>query len=89
MTISKLPEIGPHILKHGDAVKDVAFTVEDCRGLYKKALKNGAVSVREPWTEEDENGTVIFATIQTVSNIGVVFNLHTLVTRYYSNFTNT
>ena len=26
---------GAHITKHGDAVKDVAFSVEDCKALYK------------------------------------------------------
>ena len=60
------PEHGPHLVKHGDAVKDVAFSVEDCRGLYKKAIESGAKSVREPWTESDDNGTITFATVQTV-----------------------
>ena len=64
------PEHGPHIVKHGDAVKDVAFSVEDCRGLYKKAIESGAKSVREPWTESDDNGTITFATVQTVSVMG-------------------
>jgi 4-hydroxyphenylpyruvate dioxygenase len=53
-------------VKHGDAVKDVAFSVEDCRGLYKKAIENGAKSVKEPWTESDDHGTITFATVQTV-----------------------
>ena len=35
---------------------------------FKAALKRGAVSVREPWDETDESGTVTFATVQTVSN---------------------
>ena len=47
-------------------MKDVAFSVEDCRGLYKRALENGAKSVREPWTESDDNGTLTFACVQTV-----------------------
>lgn len=24
------PEMGDHLVKHGDGVKDIAFTVEDC-----------------------------------------------------------
>ena len=32
------------------------------------AIKRGAVSVHEPWDETDEDGTVTFATVQTVSN---------------------
>ena len=66
-------EHGAHITKHGDAVKDVAFSVEDCRGLYKRAIENGAVSVREPWTESDENGTITFATVRTVREIYPTF----------------
>ena len=27
--------MGEHLVKHGDGVKDIAFTVDDCRGLYK------------------------------------------------------
>ena len=30
-------EMGDHLVLHGDGVKDVAFTVEDCRTLYKVA----------------------------------------------------
>lgn len=28
-------EIGQHLIKHGDAVKDIAFQVEDCDFLVK------------------------------------------------------
>ena len=28
-------EMGAHLTAHGDGVKDIAFTVEDCRSLYK------------------------------------------------------
>ncbi|KAJ3043925.1 hypothetical protein HDV00_003965 [Rhizophlyctis rosea] len=50
---------------HGDAVKDVAFSVDDCRGIWKKAVERGAKSVRDPWEEKDEHGTVLMATIAT------------------------
>jgi len=58
-------EFGAHQEKHGDGVKDVAFIVDDVRGIYKKAVERGAKSVREPWEESDSDGTVVFATIQT------------------------
>lgn len=51
--------------KHGDGVKDVAFTVDDARVVWKRAVERGARSVREPWEEADEHGTVVFATIAT------------------------
>ena len=28
-------EMGAHLTAHGDGVKDIAFSVEDCRALYK------------------------------------------------------
>jgi len=31
--------------KHGDGVKDVAFTVDDAAGIFKKAVERGAVAV--------------------------------------------
>ena len=64
--VLNISEHGPHLVKHGDAVKDVSFSVEDCRALYKRALSNGAVGVKEPWTESDQNGTITFATVRTV-----------------------
>lgn len=51
--------------KHGDGVKDVAFTVDDVRGIWNNAVKRGAKPIREPWEETDEHGTVIMGTIAT------------------------
>lgn len=62
-------EINDHVALHGDGVKDVAFTVEDCRGIYTRAVERGAKSVRAPWEETDEFGTVVMATIQTVCDL--------------------
>ena len=42
--------------------------------FFKAAIKRGAVSVREPWDETDEGGTVTFATVQTVSEFVATFN---------------
>eukprot|EP00049_Salpingoeca_infusionum_P025097 m.17995 g.17995 ORF g.17995 m.17995 type:complete len:382 (-) comp7639_c0_seq1:73-1218(-) len=69
-------EMGDHITKHGDGVKDIAFNVVDCRGIYARAVERGAVSVREPWEETDENGTVIMAMIKTYGD-----TTHTFVER--------
>ncbi|KAK9759996.1 hypothetical protein K7432_016426 [Basidiobolus ranarum] len=54
-----------HMAVHGDGIKDVAFTVDDARAIYEHAIKNGAKSIRAPWEESDENGTVVMATIAT------------------------
>uniref|UniRef100_A0A8C9WPC9 4-hydroxyphenylpyruvate dioxygenase n=1 Tax=Scleropages formosus TaxID=113540 RepID=A0A8C9WPC9_SCLFO len=54
-------EIGEHLKKHGDGVKDIAFQVEDCDFLVQKAKERGATIVREPWVEEDGHGRVKIA----------------------------
>ncbi len=41
-------EFGAEIIRHGDGVKDVAFTVDDAAGIYNKAVERGAKGVKEP-----------------------------------------
>ncbi|KAL8886285.1 MAG: hypothetical protein Q9215_005980 [Flavoplaca cf. flavocitrina] len=69
-----LTEIHTHLAKHGDAVKDVAFEVNDACAVYHRAMKNGAVSVQEPATRRDECGEVTTAIIRTYGD-----TTHTLV----------
>jgi 4-hydroxyphenylpyruvate dioxygenase len=65
--------ISPELNTHGDFVKDVAFSVKDVRGLYKKAIERGAVSVKEPTELKDDKGTVIIATIRTYGDTNHTF----------------
>ncbi|WAR03539.1 HPPD-like protein [Mya arenaria] len=58
-------EIGDHLSKHGDGVKDVAFQVEDLDAIYKRALERGATVVTEPSELSDDDGTVRYCVIQT------------------------
>ena len=74
--------IGAHIMKHGDGVRDVAFTVDDAAGIYNKAVQRGAKSVREPETLSDEHGSVVVASVQPYSD-----TIHTFVQR--NNYTGT
>jgi 4-hydroxyphenylpyruvate dioxygenase len=69
-------EISRRLAVKGDAVKDVAFTVEDARGIYEKAVKRGAKSVLEPTELKDEHGSVVICTLQTYGD-----TTHTLVDR--------
>ncbi|XP_022105173.1 4-hydroxyphenylpyruvate dioxygenase-like [Acanthaster planci] len=69
-------EMGRHLTLHGDGVKDIAFEVEDLISIYKKAVERGATSVKEPWEEFDEDGSVMFAQIQTYGD-----TTHTFVER--------
>ena len=57
-----------HITIHGDGVKDVAFEVDNCRGIFERAVAKGAKVIKEPWEEVDEYGSVVMATIRTVIN---------------------
>jgi 4-hydroxyphenylpyruvate dioxygenase len=76
-------EMGDHLVKHGDGVKDVAFTVEDLEGIVQRAKERGATVVKDVWEESDENGTVRLAMIQTYGD-----TTHTFVERsnYYGLF---
>uniref|UniRef100_A0A8C2ZD82 4-hydroxyphenylpyruvate dioxygenase n=1 Tax=Cyclopterus lumpus TaxID=8103 RepID=A0A8C2ZD82_CYCLU len=67
-------EMGEHLIKHGDGVKDIAFQVEDCDFLIKTAKERGAVIVREPWEEQDSHGRVKYAVVQTYGD-----TTHTLI----------
>lgn len=70
-------EFGKHLTKHGDGVKDISFDVEDLDVIVKRARDRGAKIVRDIWEENDEFGTVRFATLQTVkkNNNKIHFNL--------------
>ncbi|KAK9503581.1 hypothetical protein O3M35_010110 [Rhynocoris fuscipes] len=69
-------EVNSHVAKHGDGVKDVAFTVEDIHFIVKKAKERGATIVRDIWQESDDYGVVKFATVKTFGD-----TTHTFVQR--------
>jgi len=69
-------EIGKRVMMKGDAAKDVAFGVKDCRAIYERAIQRGAKSIREPTEESDDNGKVVLATVQTYGD-----TVHTFVER--------
>ncbi|KAH7320122.1 4-hydroxyphenylpyruvate dioxygenase [Stachybotrys elegans] len=72
-----LREMHAHLEKHGDAVKDVAFEVDNVEGVYYKAVQEGAVAVQEPMVTKDaEHGSVTTAAICTYGD-----TTHTLITR--------
>lgn len=52
-------EIYEHLEKHGDAVKDVAFEVDDVASVYYNAVEQGAVGVQKPVKSVDEDGEVV------------------------------
>lgn len=60
-------EMGRHAEKHGDGVKDVAFTVAPGHldAVFTYAKEHGAEVVQEPTTTTDEHGTFRIATVKT------------------------
>jgi 4-hydroxyphenylpyruvate dioxygenase len=73
---SHLKEIYQHLEKHGDAVKDVSFEVDNVEGVYQQAVDQGAVPVQSPRTRSDEHGSVTTAIIRTYGD-----TTHTLISR--------
>lgn len=72
-----LREIHYHLEQHGDAVKDVAFEVDDVDAVFYAAVKNGAKAVSAPRILKDDGGQVKTATIQTYGE-----TTHTLIERH-------
>lgn len=68
--------MGDHLKKHGDGVRDIAFTVEDAKLTFETAKARGAKVVKELHTISDEDGEVILGTVQTYGD-----TTHTFVQR--------
>ncbi|GIY95619.1 4-hydroxyphenylpyruvate dioxygenase [Caerostris extrusa] len=58
-------EMGDHLVKHGDGVKDIAFEVQDLDAIVKQCKERGGKIVHDIWEEKDEGGMARFATVQT------------------------
>lgn len=65
--------ISEHIKKHGDAVKVIAFWVDDAEKAYKETIKRGALSAFAPVVSKDEKGEVKCAGIHTYGETLHVF----------------
>ena len=78
LTTSLLPdsEISEHVRQHGDGVKVMALWVDDARQSWAETTKRGAKSAFEPYTIEDEHGSVTLAGIYTYGE-----SIHTFVER--------
>ncbi len=53
------------VRRHGDGVKDVAFTVRDAPAAWQQAVRNGAEPAYEPMELKDGDGAVTMAGIRT------------------------
>ena len=75
-SLEKNTEIGQHIDRHGDGIKDVAFTVNDSEKAWKTSIERGAESAMEPKEIKDENGETVLSAIKTFGD-----TIHTFVER--------
>ncbi|KAH8593252.1 4-hydroxyphenylpyruvate dioxygenase-like protein [Bisporella sp. PMI_857] len=71
-----LKEIYDHLERHGDAVKDVAFEVDNVEAVYSQAEAEDAISIQPPRSISDADGSVITAIIRTYGD-----TTHTLISR--------
>lgn len=69
-------EVGHHVIKHGDGVKDIAMAVDDLDNIVSQAKQRGAKVIRDIWQETDFHGIVRFAKIQTYGD-----TTHTFIDR--------
>ncbi|KAI1364680.1 4-hydroxyphenylpyruvate dioxygenase [Xylaria arbuscula] len=80
--LALLQEMHAHLERHGDAVKDVAFDVDDVQAVYDRAVSGPdgiAVSVQPPRvvrSDGAEEGEVVTAVIRTYGD-----TTHTLISR--------
>ncbi|HSK23420.1 MAG TPA: 4-hydroxyphenylpyruvate dioxygenase [Egicoccus sp.] len=58
-------EVNRHVLRHGDGIRDVAFSVADAEEAFELAVARGAEPYGEPRIDEDEFGKVVCASIGT------------------------
>jgi len=71
-----LKEIQDHLRAHGDAVRDVAFEVDDVDAVYDAAVAKGAHSLHPPKTASDDFGSAKYAQIRTYGD-----TTHTIIER--------
>jgi 4-hydroxyphenylpyruvate dioxygenase len=63
-----------HLRRHGDAVRDIAFHVNDADEAFHQAVSRGAKPAQEPVTVTDEHGSIRRAAILTYGD-----TLHSLI----------
>jgi 4-hydroxyphenylpyruvate dioxygenase len=70
-------EFNKHVAKHGDGVKDVAFSVDDSEAIFKKAVSRGAVPLLEPttWTEviDGKESIMKISSVKTYGDVSHTF----------------
>jgi 4-hydroxyphenylpyruvate dioxygenase len=61
--------IAAFVMRHGDAVRDVAFEVPSAEGAYLEAIRRGAIGVETPREIRDDEGAVVRASIRAYGDV--------------------
>ena len=61
--LSAADPIAKSVLKHGDAIATIAFTVPNAAAAYRQSTARGAIGAIYPTEEEDDNGVLRYAAI--------------------------
>ncbi len=75
-SMSSDDQVSTHVQNHGDGIRSIGFSVNDCTSCYGSAVERGAKSVSSPETHTDEFGTFISASVRTYGD-----TVHTFVQR--------
>ncbi len=66
-------EVSGFVTRHGDGVKRWSVEVNDVREVFSKAVKNGAIPMKQPKKYEDDMGYVEEAAIRLYDDAEIVF----------------
>ncbi len=72
--LTPLHPAAPHLAKHGDGVRDIAFEVDNVDAAFEAAVARGAEIAAEPFSVEDGHGRVRRAAIKTYGD-----TIHSLI----------
>lgn len=68
--------VASHVQRHGDGVHSIALWVDDARSAWRETTRRGARSIAEPFTLQDEHGSVVLSSIAAYGD-----TVHTFVER--------
>ncbi len=64
------------VARHGDGIKDIAFTVADAEAAWRQAIKNGAEPAYEPTTSSSKGGSMTTAGVKAYGRV-----VHSFISR--------
>lgn len=66
-------DVNSFVVRHGDGVKRWAYAMNDVENAYEMAVRRGAIPIKQPERQEDENGFVVEAAIRIYEDMEIVF----------------